>query len=118
MVPVVRMALCHLVGKSILHLHFLTQLSHEALTPVHEGQLLAFLLGFLGFFLPALPLGLNRRGLVLSLGEIVEFIVARSLGLKLEVFVFIGKTQLINQIWLYYFYIVVFFNIDLAVYRR
>lgn len=118
MVPVVRMAFCYLVGQTVLHLLLLAQLPHEVLTTVHEGQPLAFLLGPLWFFLPGLAFGLNRRRLVLSLWQVVEFIVPRCFGLKLEVFVLIGKAELIDQIWLDYFHIVVFFDIDLAVYRR
>ena len=44
--------------------------------------------------------------------------MARSFGLKLEVFVLIGKAQFIDKVWLHDFHIVVLFDVDLALSRR
>ena len=44
--------------------------------------------------------------------------MARGFGLKFEVFVFIGKAQFIDKVWLHDFHIVVLFDVYLALSGR
>ncbi len=108
------MALSNFVSQSVLDFSFLFQLCYKIFAIVHKRKFVSFILDSMSF-----PLWLNFLfvciwGFKVPLRKIIKLIMFGSFAPKLDVSVLICKTNLVDQIWLDYFDVVVLFYVQLA----